>query len=115
MDWYVEVLSKYATFSGRARRKEFWMFFLVNLVVAIGVGVAEKMFKIPNFGSVYQLAVFIPSIAVGARRMHDINKSGWWQLVPFYSFYLFCLEGDHLANEYGANPKDDTPGNHIAA
>ncbi|WP_413561562.1 DUF805 domain-containing protein [Bdellovibrio sp. HCB209] len=115
MEWYVEVLSKYAVFSGRARRKEFWMFFLVSFCVAIAVGVAEKLFKIPNFGNVYQLAVLVPSIAVGARRMHDINKSGWWQLVPIYSFYLMCKEGDHLPNEYGSNPKDDTPDTHVAA
>lgn len=106
MDYYFDCLAKYATFSGRARRKEFWMFLLVSFVISICVGVAEKLFAIPHFATFYNVAIFLPSLAVSIRRMHDVNKSGWYQLIPFYGFYLCCLAGDEGPNRFGPDPKE---------
>ena len=83
MKWYLDVLKKYAVFSGRARRKEYWMFFLFNLIIAAVLGFIEGIVGIaPESGqsvlvAIYQLAILIPAIGVGVRRMHDTDHSGW--------------------------------------
>ena len=83
MNWYVTVLNKYAVFTGRARRKEFWMFTLVNSIAGFSLGVLDGILgtMYGDFGilnTVYGLSVFLPVTAVFVRRMHDINFSGWW-------------------------------------
>lgn len=113
MNWYLEVLKKYAVFNGRARRKEYWMFFLFNLIIAFVLGLIEGIANInPTsddsiLASIYQLAILIPSIAVGVRRMHDVGKSGWFLLIPIYNLILACTEGTKGENEYGADPKSE--------
>ena len=88
MRWYLEVLKKYAVFRGRARRKEYWMFFLFNLLIAVALGFVEGLVGIAPESdesvlvTIYQLAILIPAIAVGVRRMHDTDHSGWWLLFP---------------------------------
>src|SRR5437899_1593476 len=82
MHWYLEALKKYAVFSGRARRKEYWMFFLFNLIIGLVLGVIEGVAGGPGvLESLYGLAVLIPGIAVSVRRLHDTNRSGWWLLI----------------------------------
>lgn len=126
MEWYLKVVrDNYANFNGRARRKEYWMFFLVNLGISIVLGIIDNVLglKIGGnelaaygggtgvIGGIYSLAVFIPSLAVTVRRLHDTGKSGWnylWVLTcigAFYVLYLLIQEGDHGQNEYGADPK----------
>ena len=112
MNWYLGVLKKYADFSGRARRKEFWMFVLFNFVIAIVLGVVDWMIGMPVLGVIYALGVLVPSIAVGARRLHDIGKSGWWQLVglvPLIGMIVliifFVMDSNPGDNQYGPNPK----------
>ncbi len=83
-------LSNYTNFSGRATRPEFWWFiafiFLVDLFGSILGSILGSNF-ISNLAS---LALLVPSISVSVRRMHDVGKSGWFLLVPFYNFYLYC-------------------------
>lgn len=92
---------KYATFSGRARRSEFWWFVLLNLILGC----------IPFIGMIWGLGVLIPSIAVGVRRLHDTGRSGWWYLlclVPIANLvliYFFICDSQPGANQYGENPK----------
>ena len=112
MNWYMAVLKKYADFSGRARRKEFWMFVLFNFIIAVVLGVVDSMIGIPVLGLIYTLGVLIPSIAVGARRLHDIGRTGWWQLIAFVPFIgvivliiFFVLDSNPGDNQYGPNPK----------
>lgn len=113
MHWYLEVLRKYAVFSGRARRKEYWMFFLFNIIVSFAIGFATGILAaiLHNPGVVgiitmiYSLAVLIPSISVGIRRMHDLGRSGWWILFPFVNLVFLCLDSQPGENEYGPNPK----------
>lgn len=112
MNWYLAVLKKYADFRGRARRKELWMFALISFVIAIVLGIVDGMIGIPILGGLYGLAVLIPSLAVGARRLHDTGRTGWWLLVgfiPLIGFIVlivfFVLDSNPGENPYGPNPK----------
>jgi len=129
MEWYLKVVrDNYANFKGRARRKEFWMFILFNLIFSIVVMIADNIvgttFKIGGgyYSSVsmpygwlyliYSLAIIIPGIAVSVRRLHDLGKSGGWifiVLIPFigaiWLLVLFVTEGQPNANTYGVSPK----------
>ena len=107
---------KYAEFTGRSRRKEYWMFTLFNVIVLfsliiISVSIGLEDYAMLPFG-VYLLVIFIPSLALAIRRLHDQGKSGWYILVrciPFiggiWYLVLMCTEGDYNANSYGLNPK----------
>ena len=107
MYYYIKVLQNYATFSGRARRKEYWMFVLFNVIVAFAFGFVCGLIGIPEIANLYTLAVLLPSIAVGVRRMHDVGKSGWYLLIPIYNFILAVTEGEKGENQYGTDPKAD--------
>ncbi|NLC70306.1 MAG: DUF805 domain-containing protein [Desulfuromonadaceae bacterium] len=116
MYWYLEVMKKYAVFSGRARRTEYWMFFLINLLIAIGISLVEGILGSPGVvGSLYSLAVVIPGIAVSMRRLHDTGRSGWWLLIgliPLLGAIVLLVfmvqEGNPGPNQYGASPKETT-------
>jgi len=105
-NWYVEVLKKYAVFTGRARRKEYWMFVLINFLIALAIGVVEGVLRSKGIVSnVYALAMFVPSIAVGVRRLHDTDRSGWWLLLPIVNIVFLALEGHPGHNRFGPSPK----------
>ena len=122
MNWYLHVLKNYATFSGRARRKEYWMFFLFNVLISLGLGVLDVVagtysveYETGFFSGLYSLLVLIPGIAVGVRRLHDTNRSGWWiliSLIPIIGvlvlFVFTCLDSQPGTNRFGANPKEAT-------
>lgn len=119
MNWYLKVLKDYAVFSGRARRKEYWMFVLFNLIIlfvlvfldrALGMAHAESGYG--PLSGLYSLAVLIPAIAVGIRRLHDTGRSGWWLLIalipligPIWLLVLFVMDSEAGANQFGPNPK----------
>lgn len=113
MNWYLDVLKKYAVFEGRARRKELWMFVLFNAIVLIALSLVEAIVGGPGILSgLYSLAVLIPSLAVGARRLHDTGRSGWWQLIALVPFIgtivlivFFVADSQPGTNQYGPNPK----------
>lgn len=111
MNYYLAVLKKYAIFDGRAQRAEYWYFVLFNVIVMFLLSMLDTVLGIsadPEDGilsGIYQLAVLIPSIAVGIRRMHDVNKSGWFILIPIYNFILAVTDGTPGDNRYGQNPK----------
>lgn len=107
MKWYLEVLKKYAVFNGRARRSEYWYFFLFNVIISIVLNVVGAGLNLFFLGTLYSLIVLIPSIAVAVRRMHDVNKSGWYLLIPIYSLILACTEGTAGPNDYGDDPKNE--------
>ena len=96
MEWYLKVLKQYGDFSGRARRKEYWMFVLFNIIFT---GIATLIS--PKLYAIYTLAVLIPNLAVSVRRLHDINKSGWWLLISLTGIgnllllYWFLLPSDN--------------------
>ena len=115
MKWYLKVVrDNYANFSGRARRKEYWMFFLLNTIfiyaLAFISGALVAVTESSAFMFIYvayAFGVLIPSIGVGVRRMHDVGKSGWYLLIPIYSFILAVTEGEKGANQYGEDPKTE--------
>ena len=106
MNYYLEVLKKYAEFDGRARRSEYWYFTLFSIIISIALGVLGAAMKSELLGNIYSLAVLVPSIAVAIRRMHDVGKSGWYCLIPIYNLILACTAGDVGPNQYGLDPKD---------
>ncbi|MEV7281691.1 DUF805 domain-containing protein [Streptomyces sp. NPDC093111] len=113
MNWYLDVLKKYAVFSGRARRQEFWMFFLFNVIAAIIVMVVDMALgTYPLLYAIYALGVFLPALGVTVRRLHDTGRSGWWiliDLVPLVGAIILIVflatEGDSQQNAHGPNPK----------
>lgn len=115
MHWYVDVLKKYAVFSGRARRQEYWMFFLFYFIIMIVLSVVEGIVGSAGIlGMIYGLAVLCPSVAVAIRRLHDTDRSGWWcliGLIPLIGIVLLVfmvLEGTSGENQYGPDPKAET-------
>ncbi len=109
MKWYLKVLKQYADFNGRARRKEYWMFFLFNMIISYGITFIAIGLEVPSLSivsTIYSFAVLVPGIAVAVRRMHDVGKSGWYCLIPIYNIILACTDGEQGSNEYGPNPKD---------
>ncbi|MFM9278602.1 DUF805 domain-containing protein [Paenibacillus jiagnxiensis] len=113
MNWYVSVLKNYVGFQGRARREEFWMFYLVNFGITIVLGLLQALLGIGQFlTTIYGLAILLPYLAVGARRLHDTGRSGWWQLlflIPIVGIIIlivFWVQDSRFGdNQYGPNPK----------
>jgi uncharacterized membrane protein YhaH (DUF805 family) len=105
MNWYLLVLKKYVEFNGRARRKEYWYFTLFSTLISIGLGIIAGVTNTQSIDSIYSLAVLVPTIAVGVRRMHDVGKNGWYIIIPFYNLVLACKEGTEGTNAYGSDPK----------
>ena len=114
MNYYLEAVKKYATFSGRARRKEYWMYILFNAIFAIVATIVDSIIGTSGIiAGIYELAFLIPTLAVGVRRLHDLGKSGFWyfiSLVPviggIWFIVLMCLDGQPGENQYGSNPKE---------
>ncbi len=113
MNWYLEVLRKYAVFEGRARRKEYWMFVLFNFLILVLLLFIEMTLEMAGYlRLLYGLAVFVPSIAVAVRRLHDIGRTGWWYLIGLIPLVgvivlivFFATDGDRGPNRYGPDPK----------
>lgn len=119
MNWYLAVLKNYTGFNGRARRKEYWLFALFNLIFSFGAIWLDNLAgtAMPDLGygpiyGIYLLAILIPGLAVSVRRLHDIGKSGWMLLVgiipiigALWLLILMCTDSDAGENQYGTNPK----------
>ena len=113
IEWYKKVvLENYANFNGRARRAEYWNFVLVNLIISILLMVIDSVIGIQVLSGIYSLGLLIPSIAAAVRRLHDLDKSGWFLLlafIPLVNIWLIVLlasEGTRGPNQYGADPKN---------
>jgi len=120
MNWYLKVLNQYTDFNGRASRTEYWMFTLFNVIFSImcvlidgkvGVSLLDGV-PYGYFTLLYSLAIFLPSLAVSVRRLHDIGKNGWWYLVGLipliggvWLLILFATESMSQENEYGPVPE----------
>jgi uncharacterized membrane protein YhaH (DUF805 family) len=115
MDWYLEVLKKYAVFEGRAGRKEYWFFILFNILISMALGYVDWLTGNINpetglgiLSGIYALGVMIPGMAVSVRRLHDTDRSGWWLLITFVPvigaivfLYFMVLDSNPETNEYG--------------
>ena len=113
MDWFIDcITNNYVNFSGRARRKEYWMFNLFNIIACFVVMLLDSFLELNNILIlIYVLAILLPSYAVTVRRLHDTGNSGWWLLLMFVPFgniilLIFCLiDSTPGPNQYGENPK----------
>ena len=120
MNWYLKCWKQYADFSGRARRKEYWIFSLINNIIIFFLYILQivtiestlwLIFPIILF--LYAMAVFLPGLAVNIRRLHDIGKSGWWYLIylipiigAIWLTVLMCLDSEPGENQWRENPKE---------
>ncbi|MGW2524316.1 DUF805 domain-containing protein [Streptomyces sp. NPDC001617] len=119
MSYAFEPLKKYAQFSGRSRRAEYWQYALVigiAYVVLMVLALASKSSVVFGLIAVFYLGILVPSLAVGVRRLHDTGKSGWWLLfgiVPLVGgitlLVFTCLDSQPGPNQYGPNPKEAAP------
>lgn len=121
MNWYLKALRQATDFNGRARRKEYWMFFLFNFLFSIAAAILDNIlglaFPQAGYGPIYviyALTMLVPGIALLVRRMHDLGKSGWWAFIAFvpliggiWLLVLLCTEGNKGTNEYGEDPKEE--------
>ncbi len=131
MNYFIDVLKKYAVFSGRARRKEFWMYYLFYVIIGIALEIISFILTaitaainnsvltiiVSILSAVvilaFSLGTLVPTIAVTIRRLHDSGKSGWWYLialVPLVGAIVLlvfcCLDSESGTNNYGPNPKE---------
>jgi len=129
MDWYSYAINiNYFNFKGRARRKEYWMFTLINNAIIVSLYLATLYFSdlysrdfntislvLTVFFVIYIIVTFIPSLSVTVRRLHDTGRSGWWLLallIPFGGIIIFvfsCLDSHPGDNRFGPNPKNNHP------
>src|SRR5690625_3055906 len=119
MHWYLRVLKKYAVFTERLSRKEYLVFLFFNIIIFFmlslndnGIGTFNARTGVGVLSSIYWLAILIPSIAVGSRRLHDTGRTGWWLLLvvipiigPLIVLILMLLDSKPGTNQYGPNPK----------
>lgn len=120
MNSYLATLKKYAVFEGRAQRKEYWLFVLFNLIIAVVLSFIDRMtgtyspdYGMGVLGGIYALAVLLPGIGVSVRRLHDTDRSGWWLLLVFIPILgglvllvFMILDGTPGTNRFGPNPKE---------
>ena len=111
------VLGQYANFNGRARRSEFWWFYLASFLASIVAAIIDGIIGAPIFQVIVFLGLIVPQLAVGARRLHDTGKSGWWQLllfVPLVGFIVLIVfwaqDGHSAPNQHGPSPKYQAAG-----
>lgn len=125
MEWYLMVWKRYAEFTGRSRRMEYWMFSLIHGVVFLlleGAVLAVAAVRVPGAAVfiftlcfLYAVAAMVPGLAVSVRRLHDMGKSGWWMLLSFVPLLdllllvFLCFDSEPGSNRYGPNPKSPEP------
>ena len=119
MNWFFEALRKFAKFSGRSRRSEYWYFTLVYLILAIilsvldmATGLYDESIGIGVLSAIFAIAMILPSLSVSVRRLHDTNRSGWWLLIALVPLLgaivlliFMVLDSEAGANRFGPNPK----------
>jgi uncharacterized membrane protein YhaH (DUF805 family) len=119
MNWYLQVLKKYAVFTGRAQRAEYWWFFLFNLLITVALiffdmtlGTFSEDTGYGLLSGLYTLGVLLPNIGVSIRRLHDTGRSGWWLLIGLVPLIgaivlivFFVMDSTPGDNQHGPNPK----------
>jgi len=119
MNWFITVVKKYAVFSGRSRRSEYWYYMLVYLVIYAALAMVDVVMGTFSYTSgvgllsgIFALALLLPSIGVGIRRLHDTGRSGWWLLlglIPVVGIVLLLFlaqDSEAGTNRFGPNPKE---------
>lgn len=123
MHWFLDpIQNHYVDFEGRVSRKAYWMFVLCYIIVAVVVGIVGGILGTEFLSGLLSLALLLPSLGMGVRRLHDINKSGWWlliSLIPLIGSIVLIIfaaqKGDAGENKYGPNPNGASTANGVAA
>jgi uncharacterized membrane protein YhaH (DUF805 family) len=111
MEYFTLALQKYADFTGRSTRTEYWMYVLFYLLFYAVAAIIDNLIDARIFTSILSLALLLPSLSVAARRLHDTGRTGWWQLISLIPvigiivLIIFLVQDSHDDNEYGPNPK----------
>jgi uncharacterized membrane protein YhaH (DUF805 family) len=124
MSWYLLAWQRATDFSGRSRRKEYWLFHLINALAFLALFMVGLLFDWALFGlghkggitfflfALYSIAAFVPALSITVRRLHDIGKSGWWYFIAFVPLIggiillIFTLfDSEPYANHWGLDPK----------
>ena len=114
MNYFLDGYRQFANFEGRASRKQYWMFYLFYLISYIFFAIIDGLLRTDGlFIALFALVSLLPNIAIVTRRLHDINKSGWWQLLMFIPvigaivlFVFLLMKGEESENRFGAVPLD---------
>ena len=102
--------NKYVTFSGRAPRSEYWFWSLFTIIASIVAGIVDGILDLGFVGAIVSLGLFLPSLAVAIRRLHDIDRTGWWVLISLTGIGIIllivwaCIKGTAGANRFGSDP-----------
>ena len=111
MEYFIGAFKKFADFSGRASRKEYWMFILFVLIISISLSIVDAVLDMLILSPIFSLAILVPSISIAARRLHDTGRTGWWQLIALVPLIgiivllVFYVQDSQDENTYGPNPK----------
>ncbi|MCE9782578.1 DUF805 domain-containing protein [Shewanella algae] len=113
MEYFIGAIKKYADFTGRARRTEYWMYTLFYIIFSLVVSAIDYALGTTVLGLIYSLGLLLPSLAIAARRLHDTDRSGWWQLLAFIPIIgwivllvFYCQDSEVGDNRFGSNPKE---------
>lgn len=115
MEYFIRALQKYVEFSGRDTRRQYWMFALYWVLLAIVVSILGRMLETDVLSQIYSAVLLLPSLAIGARRLHDTGRSGWWQLIGLIPIIgtivliVFFVQESGPDNEHGPNPHSTPP------
>lgn len=111
MEYFTDALKKYIDFTGRATRKQYWMFVLFYLIFYIVCVVVDSVLGTFFITAIFSLGLIVPSISIAARRLHDTSRTGWWQLIALVPLLgviiliVFLVQDSHPDNQFGPNPK----------
>ncbi len=111
MEYFIDAFRKYADFSGRASRQQYWMFILIFMIIYFVLAVVDALLGMFVLAAIFNLVLLIPSLSIAARRLHDTGRTGWWQLIIFLPLIgiivllVFLVQDSHADNDYGPNPK----------
>lgn len=112
MEHFLSVVKQYVNFNGRARRQEYWMYYLFYMIFYVVLAVIDGVLGLGFLAPLFTLALLLPTISVAARRLHDTGRSGWWQLIALIPLigllvliYFLVLDSTPGENQYGPNPK----------
>lgn len=111
MEHFINAYKRYADFTGRARRQEYWMFYLFYVIAYILLSIIDVVLGVNILTLIFALGSLVPSIAIAARRLHDTNRSGWWQLIALIPIlgalvllYFLVTKGTEGENRFGSDP-----------
>jgi len=111
MEYFIDAFRKYADFSGRATREQYWMYILIYVVISVVLSIIDAAMATVVLSAIFSVVMLVPSISIATRRLHDTGRSGWWQLIgliPLLGIIILIVllvQDSHGDNEYGPSPK----------